>query len=148
MTRDLRDISGGLLLAAIGLAAALYASARYDLGSLSEMGPGMFPMAIGYALVGLGVLIAVPAFFRAGSFPEIDWRELVTIVGGMLLFALTVERFGAVPALALLIGCACAARRNARLLESVLLYIVITVSALLLFRTGLGIPIALFAWAP
>jgi hypothetical protein len=148
MNRDYRDIAGGLLLAAIGLGAALYASGRYDLGTLSEMGPGMFPAAIGYTLLALGLLIALPAFFRAGVFPPVAWRELVTILAGMLLFALTVDRFGGVPALALLIGCGCLARPNAKLVESIVLYAVITVSAILLFVVGLGIPLPLFAWEP
>jgi hypothetical protein len=146
--RDYRDIMGGLLLAVIGLAAALYASARYEIGTVNEMGPGMFPMAIGWTLVVLGALVAVPAFFRAGTLPEFELREFVTIVASILLFALAIDRIGVIAALALLVGCAVAARPQAKPLESVVLYLVITVSAILLFRTGLGIPLPLVKWAP
>jgi hypothetical protein len=148
MGRDYRDIMGGLLLAGIGLAAALYASARYEVGTVNEMGPGMFPMTIGWTLVALGALITIPAFFRAGSLPEFELREFVTIIGSVLLFALAIDRVGVIGALALLVGCAVLARPQAKPLESLVLYLVITVSAILLFRTGLGIPLPLVKWAP
>jgi hypothetical protein len=145
--RDYSDILGGLLLVAIGLFAAMYASSRYEIGQITEMGPGMFPTTIGYTLAGLGVLIAIPAFFRAGTLPVPDWRPLFAILGGVLVFALTVDHVGMVPALLLLIGAAVAANdRMMKPLPALVLAVVIITGAVLLFRVGLGIPLPLFKW--
>ena len=44
--RDRRDIVGGLLLAAIGIVAGLYALANYRMGTVNRMGPGMVPVTM------------------------------------------------------------------------------------------------------
>ena len=64
--RDTRDIIGGLGLAAIGLFAVIYGQ-RYEFGDLNRMGAGYFPVALGALLAVLGMLIALPAFFRRGE---------------------------------------------------------------------------------
>jgi hypothetical protein len=146
MNKNYTDILGGALLIVIGLAAALYARGLYDLGTLSEMGPGMFPTAIGYALAGLGVIIALPGFFRAGGLPKAEWRPLVFIIGGVLLFALTVDRAGMIPALVLLTAASILADPKMGWIGSIVLTVIIIIAAVLLFRTGLGIPIPLLKW--
>ncbi|MFM9968406.1 MAG: tripartite tricarboxylate transporter TctB family protein [Burkholderiales bacterium] len=145
-TRDLTDIFGGALLMVIGLAAVTYTSGRYEIGEISEMGPGMFPTAIGYLLAGLGVLIAVPAFFREGVLPTPEYREFFTVTGSVLLFALTIDRLGLVAALLLLTVVAVAAQKKVNWLETFALFVVITIFAVLLFRVGLGMPLPLFKW--
>ena len=44
-----RDYLGGVLMIALGLGAALEGS-TYSIGSLSRMGPGFFPVALGVIL--------------------------------------------------------------------------------------------------
>lgn len=68
--RNDRDLIGGALMFATGAGYAVYAVATYRLGSLSMMGPGLFPAILGTILAGLGVCIAVPAFFRHGAPPR------------------------------------------------------------------------------
>ena len=148
MNKNYTDILGGALLIVIGLAAAIFASARYDIGTLGEMGPGMFPTAIGYTLAGLGVLIAGPAFFREGGMPKVDWRPLAAIIGGVFVFAMTVDRFGMIPALVLLSAAAIVADDKMGWKGGIVLTAVIALAAVLLFRVGLGIPLALFKWEP
>lgn len=143
---DTTDIMGGALLMVIGLSAVGYTAGRYEIGEISEMGPGMFPTAIGYFLAGLGVLIALPAFFRAGVLPKPEYREFFTVVGSVLLFALTIDRLGLVAALLVLTAAAVAAQKKVKLVESFLLYVAITIFAVLLFRVGLGMPLPLFKW--
>jgi hypothetical protein len=55
LSRDYRDIVGGLLLVVLGLGFSWYAAEHYDLGSLRRMGPGMFPTVLGVALACLGL---------------------------------------------------------------------------------------------
>jgi len=53
-----RDTLGGLLMIALGLAAAVIGRG-YDLGTLRQMGAGWFPVALGVLLaaLGLGVIL-------------------------------------------------------------------------------------------
>ena len=79
-----RDYAGGMLMTAIGLAAAIQ-GARYPIGELSRMGPGFFPVALGVLLALAGLAIALSARFSrsTGSLearaPE--WRGWLCIAG-------------------------------------------------------------------
>lgn len=52
-----RDYYGGALMILIGLGAAVQ-GATYDVGGLTQMGPGFFPVVLGVILVLLGLSIA------------------------------------------------------------------------------------------
>ena len=145
-SRDVRDIVAGGVLIAIGLFGALYASQHYEIGVVEEMGPGMFPTAIGYVLVGLGVLIAAPAFFRAGEWEAFSWRAAVAIVGGVLLFALSVDKLGMVAALFLMTGAVVAADDKLGPVGATALAAALSLIAALIFRVGLDVPLPLFKW--
>ena len=68
--KDSIDIIGGLLLTATGLFAVIYAQ-TYTFGTLSRMGPGYFPVVLGAVLAVLGLLVAIPAWFRVGTGPVV-----------------------------------------------------------------------------
>jgi hypothetical protein len=51
-----KDLIGGGLMLALGIGAALQAS-QYEIGSLSHMGPGYVPLALGVILAATGALI-------------------------------------------------------------------------------------------
>lgn len=110
------------------------------------MGPGMFPMSLGFLLAGLGALIAIPAFFRQGTLPTIDWRPVIFVMAGVLIFALTVTRLGMVPAIILLTFAAVAADTKIGWRGAILLSIALSVIAYLIFRVGLGIVLEPFRW--
>jgi len=93
--RDLQDLAGGLLLAALGVAVALYAR-RYGFGTPARMGPGFFPQVLGWILAGLGVAIAVPAWFRQGPKTVLRGKNAVYVLGAIVLFALTLKPLGLV----------------------------------------------------
>jgi hypothetical protein len=144
--RDYRDIIGGVLLIAAGLWAGFHASSTFDVGTLSRMGPGMFPASLGFILAGLGALIAIPAFFRSGTMPSIDWRPLVFCTIGVLIFALTVTRVGMVPAVVMLTFAAVLADDKLGWKGSIVLAIALSLIAYLIFRVGLGIVLEPFRW--
>lgn len=99
--RDTRDIIGGLLMIALGTFAAFYAQ-RYEFGALNRMGPGYFPVALGILLAALGVLIALPAWFRPRSPGDtVRWKVLVIIIGSVVFFALTLKPLGLILSTAL-----------------------------------------------
>jgi hypothetical protein len=146
LDRDYRDLIGGFLLIVVGVWAGLHAASTFDLGTVNRMGPGMFPMSLGFLLAGLGALIAIPAFFRQGTLPTIDWRPAIFVMAGVLIFALTVTRLGMVPAIILLTFAAVAADTKIGWRGAILLSIALSVIAYLIFRVGLGIVLEPFRW--
>lgn len=145
-TRDYRDIIGGGLLTGLGLFVALYAGEHYSMGSLNRMGPGMFPVVLGYLLAGLGALIALPGFFRAGERIEVSWRPLIVCLLAVCLFAIFIDRIGMVPTIAMLVIVSAFADTKLKLAGAVLLASVLVVFGAAVFKFGLGISVPLFAW--
>jgi hypothetical protein len=146
LPRDYRDLLGGLILMVVGVSVALYATANYPLGTVSRMGPGMFPTALGYLLAGLGAMIALPAWARSGTLPRPEWGPLLYVLVAVLIFALTVERIGLVPAIFLLTGASVLADNKVSFLGTLMLAAFLSVLAVLIFQMGLGIPVYPFVW--
>ena len=145
-SRDYGDIAGGGALVAAGTFIAGYAMSTMNLGSLARMGPGMFPAALGVILVALGLLIALPAFFRSGEVPEVDLRTMLAVSGAMLAFALLVAPFGLVPAIAALVAVASLADGKLRLVGVLAVAAGLSLASVLIFRVGLGLQLQPFAW--
>jgi len=143
---DYRDLVGGLALVAIGVAVTVNSVFYLNLGTPSRMGPGAFPAGLGVVLAVLGALIALPALFRTGEYPRIEIRPLFAVLGAILVFALVMERFGLVPAIAALTFIAGLADRRLSLLATAALAAVLSTIATLIFRTGLGLPIPIVSW--
>jgi hypothetical protein len=144
--RDYTDIIAGLLLIGGGLWAALHAMANYSLGSVTHMGPGMFPAALGFLLAGLGVLVLLPALFRAGTLPQPDYRQFFLVVVGVALFALVVDRLGMIPAIFILTIAAVLADNKVGVIGTAILAAVLSFISVAVFRWGLGIPIQPYNW--
>ncbi|KMK65145.1 tripartite tricarboxylate transporter TctB family protein [Puniceibacterium sp. IMCC21224] len=96
MTR--RDMVAGLALIVMGGAYAAHTLATLPIGTLRQMGPGMFPMGLGLLLAGLGVGVAVPALARDVPMPTVPHRSLWMCIGTVIAFALIIPRFGLIPA--------------------------------------------------
>ncbi len=86
-----RDYYGGALMVLIGGVTALQ-SASYDIGTLTQMGPGLYPAALGVMLALTGLAIALNARFvepeggPKASPPE--WRGWFCIVLSIIAFIL------------------------------------------------------------
>lgn len=144
---DLGDIAAGVVLFVSGLAVAWYAINTYDLGVMTRMGPGMFPMALGFVLAGLGILIVIPALFQAGSKLEVRVWTPLFVLAGIGAFALIVRPFGMVPAIFGVVIISSFAELEVRPVSLALLSISLCVLAWLIFLVGLGIPVPLFRWS-
>jgi hypothetical protein len=144
--RDYQDVIAGLLLIVLGAAAAYHSYHSFPIGTVSRMGPGMFPMWLGITLVVLGALITLPAFFRAGSIPIPEKRPTFFVLASVLAFALTVEVIGLVPSIFLLTGFAVLADKKLGILGTIVLASCLSLMAWLIFLVGLGIPIQPFVW--
>lgn len=95
ITRDQHDLVGGLLMTAAGLFFALYGR-HYEFGSAARMGAGYFPVVLGWTLAVLGLLVALPAWWRRGSAIALQWSNLFWCVASLLAFALTLHTLGVV----------------------------------------------------
>ena len=74
---------------------ALYISADYGLGRAGRIGAGYVPLVVGLLLLGLGALLVVRSGrSREAVETDIAWRPLLLVVGGILTFALLLDRAG------------------------------------------------------
>ena len=144
--RDYRDVITGAALFVVGAVIAVYSLITYPVGTLTRMGPGLFPTSLGALLAALGLVIGVPAWFRSGGMPEIHVRPLVVIIGSILLFVIVLNLFGVVPAvIALTIG-AVLADDQLGFKQTAILALVMAAATELLFRVLLGVPYQPFRW--
>lgn len=143
---DYRDIIGGSALIIFGIAAALFALLTLRLGTVNQMGPGMLPAALGVILAVLGLIILVPAFFRAGKLPQIDGRPFVAVLVSVLAFAVMVRPFGIVPAIIVLTVIASRADSKLSPLGVIVVALGLALGATLIFQIGLRMPVAAFSW--
>jgi small-conductance mechanosensitive channel len=144
--RDLQDLIGGVVLAALGVFVALY-SHRYDFGTAARMGPGFFPHWLGWILAALGVLIALPAWFRSSPAPlEVQWRNLLFVLGSIVLFAFTLKLIGLVLATFVSAFVGTLAERDFSWRGRVLTSIGVSAVTVAIFIGGLSMVLPVWPW--
>lgn len=92
---DVRDAIGGFFLIILGTSVSLY-SMKYGIGQLQNMGAGYFPFILGIMLAILGAFVFLPALFREGTPIEIDYRNMVSVLLSIIVFAVLLDYFGLV----------------------------------------------------
>lgn len=142
-----KDTAAGVLFMVVG-AAALAIGADYRTGTLLHMGPGYFPRMMSGLLLLLGALIAIVGLRHrradAEKAPPWSWRAMATVLGGIVLFGLGLERFGLVASISALILVSAYAERQRGLVEALILAVSLNVIAWLVFVAGLGMPLSLW----
>ena len=144
--KDWRDIIAGGLMLAFGLFCAIYAQQHYRLGTPTRMGPGWFPMYLGWGLAIIGVFIMLPAFFRSGEPIVINWRSLGIITLGVLSFAWLLKFVGLVPAVMVQIGISVLADDKLGIKGTLILAACTAAAAYVIFNLGLGLNLEPFIW--
>jgi hypothetical protein len=142
--------AGGFLLSALA-AIAIFAASRLSIGTLSEIGSGLFPISLAIILLGLAAAIAIQDFRKIDS-PLSGFnvrriaRPLVCILGAVVVFGLTIRTLGIAGAapLALLIGGLASA--ETKWMELIPFVAGLTLFCTLLFRFALSLPIPLAPW--
>jgi uncharacterized membrane protein len=137
MERDWPDLCGGLALAGLGAAAAGWAVAHYDIGTLRQMGPGFFPAVLGAVLVVLGLMVALPALHRVAPPPRLDIGVIVAVLAAILIFGLGLSRLGLAGATALSVLVASIPAPRAGWRWRIILCLCVAVLTVLVFSVGL-----------
>lgn len=144
-----RDYYAGALVAIIG-AGAVYQGSQYGIGSLSQMGSGFFPVAIGSGMILTGAAIAAsresteqnpsqPAnSLHTAAF---DWRGWIAIIAAVCLFMAFSEYLGLLPAIFACVFVAALGSKATGLKEALVLAACVTAFGIALFSFGLKIQI-------
>ncbi len=155
ISEERRDYYAGALVALIG-AGTLKIGYGYNVGTLTKMGPGYFPCALGAMLIFMGALIALAARASSkepvvakeiempghGAFPaHPDWRGWGCILGSVVIFIVMAEFAGLLAATFLCVFVACWGDKTANLKSSALLATGITVFGVGLFHYVLHVQI-------
>ena len=144
-TRDIHDIVGGLLMTAAGLFFAIYGS-RYTMGTADRMGAGYFPIVLGWVLAVLGILVALPAWWRQGTGITVQWKNLIWCVASLLAFAVTLRTLGVV--VAAFVASLLALVPSAMGLRTRLIVCgVVTLLTVLIFPLGLQMILPIWPWS-
>ena len=146
-SRDYRDIASGGLLAAFGLWFSWYAYDHYSLGTLAEMGNGIFPVSLGILLAFFGLIIAVLGFAKRRQKVDFEGKTTLFVLMGIGGFALTAGPFGLIPAIVVLtLVSSLADIGKFRAVTLMALCVVLAAMTYLVFKVGLGLAVPMANW--
>ncbi len=138
------EIAVALLLLAGGVYVALV-SAGYGTGTLKRLGPGLFPLWLGWGLAILAGIAAVGAFSERDRDVTIAARGLIWTLLGLLAFALLLEFLGMLPATIAMVVCIGVGNADLNVRRDLLTSLGLAGFGYLLFARLLGIPVPLVA---
>lgn len=145
-----RDYYGGALMFLIGAGAA-YEGVGYKLGTLSKMGPGYFPTAVGVVLAAMGVLIALGARRAAKTaaveeYQPPEWRGWICIMASIVAFVVLGRWGGLVPAVFAVVFISAMGDRQNTWKNATLLSLAMVFVAVVVFWWALRMQFPLFRW--
>lgn len=138
------------VLCVLGLA-VMYQGSSYNLGTLSRMGPGFFPVALGALLVFLGLVVLFSSGLSEDDDDEQDmgspeWRGWLCIIGGVIAFIVLGKYGGLVPATFVLVFVSSLGDRTHTLLTALALSVFITALGVVIFSWALELQFPMFQW--
>ncbi|MBI3529202.1 MAG: tripartite tricarboxylate transporter TctB family protein [Betaproteobacteria bacterium] len=144
LVRSRKDLYGGLLLLAFGIAAIVLAR-DYALGSAARMGPGYFPRMLGILLIVIGCVLILISLRNEGSpIPAWKWRPTMVVLGSVVLFGAIVQYLGLALSTVVLIVMSSAASTEFRAKEAVISAIGLAVLAVAVFILGLKLQLPIW----
>jgi hypothetical protein len=144
-----KDLAGGALMLVLGLATALVAT-NYRIGSLSRMGPGFFPLALGVILAvsGMAIIVTsrsadvVPAVRRLAP----EWRGWFCICAGIAAFVFVGRYGGLLPATFAIVFISALGDRTTSPLAAAVLALSMSFVCFVVFWWLLQVQFPLFRW--
>jgi hypothetical protein len=140
-----------IVIAAIGL----WTSRNYPVGTALRMSTGYVPRLLCWLLMGLGTIVLVQGLLETPA-PEprheptprdgviAQLRPVVLVTVGLIAFGLTLEPFGLMLAIFVLVVIASFATRELKLWETLAAAAGLTVLTWAIFILGLGLPIQMW----
>jgi len=143
-----RDALAGALLILFGVGMMVWAYQTLPMGSPRRMGPGMYPTGIGVLITLSGLAILVPALWKRGGALDFrpNWRAVAGISGALTAFALLVAPFGLAPAIVALVVIGALAERSQIWVGTLTVAAILPVVVYVIFKLGLGLPMAMASW--
>ncbi len=152
-----RDYYAGALMMLLGVSSSMVAL-KYDLGTLTKMGTGYFPLVLSVLLTLLGAGIALTATATApkdggaveahglahGNRTGPDWRGWLAILIGVLAFVVLAQFAGLAPATFGCVFISAMGDRSNTWKGAGILAICVTIFSVALFHYGLRIQIPVF----
>ena len=116
-------------------------------GTITRMGPGYLPKFLSYALMVIGMFIAIKAIrFGDSAIEPFKWRPLLFVLGPIVGFAFFIVKFGIVVSIFFVTFVSCFGTREARWVGSFALSAFMAGFSVLLFVYCLGLPIQVWPW--
>jgi Tripartite tricarboxylate transporter TctB family len=149
VTPSNRDYYGGALMIAIGLGAIIQGR-QYPIGTLSRMGPGFFPVALGAILAFTGLAISVSARFAAHPAEDArlppEWRGWFCIGLSLIAFVVLGKYGGLIPATFAVVFIAALADRENTFVAAMVLALATVAICIVVFWWALQMNFPLFGW--
>jgi len=140
-SRNPKDLWTGIIYIAFGVA-ALYIARDYGWGTPRKMGPAFFPGILSILLIVIGIISLVRSFVRPGTpIGRFTGKGVLMVTGSTVLFGLIVRGAGLLIAMPVLVIVSAYASHKFSWRTSIMMAIVLTVSCILVFLKGLGIPL-------
>ena len=139
------DLGSGALIFAIGAGATLL-GLQYPIGTLADIGPGLFPTATGILLAITGIAIGAtrPEARYKSKNNAPDWRGWGCIVGGTLAFAVLGSYFGLAVASFAIVFISALGDRNNSIPQAAMLAVTMVVISIVVFWWALQLQMPLF----
>jgi hypothetical protein len=143
-----KDYLGGALMGLLGLGVVLK-STSYKMGTLTRMGPGYFPVALGVILILMGLAIAITARFAADGEEKAlppEWRGWLCIALSIIAFVVLGKYGGLLPATFAIVFISALGDRDNTLKAALILALAIVTVCVVVFWWALQLQFPLFGW--
>ncbi|CAN7703664.1 tripartite tricarboxylate transporter TctB family protein [Caballeronia sp. LjRoot31] len=145
-----RDYFAGGLMFLLGLGASAQ-GASYTIGTLTDMGPGFFPVALGTILMLAGISIVMVTKLSAaprddGVRPAPEWAAWGCILAGIAAFVILGKYGGLVPATCAVVFISALGDRQNTWKSAFVLAAAMGVIAVVVFWWALQLQFPLFSW--
>ena len=142
MSVNAKDLAAGAFFVLAGVGFCMNAAKNLTVGTAVAMGPGYFPIVLGLILGLLGLTIVIGAVGNETSPIEgISWRGIFLIGLAPVVFGVSIDALGLVPALFLSTLVAALASRNMGWRNATVLSLGLTLFSVVIFIYGLGLPL-------
>jgi len=148
--KRLNALVSAALIAVFGFI-GVHEGLSFNIGSVSRMGPGFFPMALGVILVVVSAVILVQGFLQGSKLNEtlqlnLEVKGWLLVLAGICSFILLGEVVGFVPAIFALVFLSALGDSRNSLKVSLIAAAVTTTVGFVIFGVLLRIPMNAFAW--